>query len=126
MSNPINESGSKLEKLVKDFLKKNNYQFIGGGNNDIDFIIETSNGKVYVDCTNQNVQGSIIDKVPHKIFKYHVKHKMNEFHIIRGLYKDFPEPIFEHIKHLENYFNLKVIILTYDEFIEMLINKNII
>lgn len=43
MSNPINESGSKLEDLVEDFLFKNNYQFIDGGSKDIDFIIETRN-----------------------------------------------------------------------------------
>jgi len=126
MSNPINESGSILENLVEDFLIKNKYQFIDGGSKDIDFIIETTNERIYVDCTNQNTEGSVIDKLPHKIYKYYKKHKMNDFYIIRGLYKKFPEPVFEHIKHLENYFNLKVIILTYDEFIEMLINKNII
>jgi hypothetical protein len=126
MSNPINESGSKLEDLVEDFLFKNNYQFIDGGSKDIDFIIETRNEKIYVDCTNQNTEGSVIDKLPHKIYKYYRKHKMNNFYIIRGLYKNFPESVFEHINFLENYFNFKVIILTYDEFIEMLINKNII
>ena len=126
MSNPINESGSKLEDLVEDFLFKNKYRFIDGGNKDIDFIIETTNEKIYVDCTNQNTEGSVIDKLPHKIYKYYQKHKMNDFYIIRGLYKKFPESVFEHINFLENCFNFKVIILTYDEFIKMLTNKNII
>jgi hypothetical protein len=120
MSNPINESGSILENLVENFLVKNDYQFIGGGSNDIDFIIKTTNRKIYADCTNQNAKGSIIDKLPHKIYKYYKKHKMNEFYVIRGSYKNFPNSVFEHINFLEDYFNFKVIILTYDEFINIL------
>jgi|CryBogDrversion2_7_1035282.scaffolds.fasta_scaffold00190_5 hypothetical protein len=119
MTNPINVSGAKLEKKLSNFLKEYNYTFKSGGNSDIDFIIETVSKKIYADCTNQNSSGSVIDKLPQKIFKYYRKHKMDKFYIIRGLYKDFPKPVLEHIKFLEEQFNVEVFILAYDDFVKI-------
>jgi hypothetical protein len=124
MSNPINISGTKLENQLKEFLVEYNYPFIDGGSKDIDFIIEIVNQKIYVDCTNQNTEGSVVDKIPQKIFKYYQKHKMDKFYIVRGEYKNFPKPVCDHISFLEDYFKFKVIILTYDEFIKILMSFN--
>ena len=61
-----NESGCKLEEELKTFLNEKEISFIHqeSGKHQIDFII--GNG-IHVDCTNQNVEGSVDEKIPHKI-----------------------------------------------------------
>ena len=58
MDNPVNISGKDLEDRVENYCVENNisYQRAKSGAFEIDFIIDTDFGKVYADCTNQNVE----------------------------------------------------------------------
>ena len=93
--NPINESGQRLEEQLESYLIKNDFAFkrAKSGQHEFDFII----GNYYADCTNQNEQGSVDEKIPHKVWKYHQKYKYKDVYIIRG--KHIPNPsVVEHLK----------------------------
>lgn len=114
MGNPINESGKGAEDRLKRFLIENDIPYESGGNTTIDFTIFTKNKTVYIDCTNQNVSGSVEEKVPHKIWKYHKRIGFKEVIIQRGKQELHPE-VMEHIRDLEVSKNIKVFIWTEDE-----------
>ena len=126
MDNPINISGQELEEKVQLHCVLNNlsYQRAKTGSFEIDFIIETDKGKVYADCTNQNVGGSVMEKLPHKIWKYWKKFQFNEVVITRG--KEKPNKVLnEHIQWLENVLNIKVYVLSFNESKEFILDKPI-
>jgi hypothetical protein len=109
--NPINESGKSAEDRLEKFLIQNNIPYNSGGNTTIDFTIWTSDETIYIDCTNQNVAGSVEEKVPHKIWKYHKRIGFKEVIIQRGELELHPE-VMEHIRDIEESKNIKVHIWT--------------
>lgn len=120
--NPINISGQKLEKEMALFLKTNDVPYEGGGSSCIDFKIKTDTGIIYLDCTNQNVGGSVMEKLPHKIWKYWNKFKFNEVVITRGREKP-NKTLNDHIKWLENELNIKVYVLDFNQSKRFILNK---
>ena len=114
MSNPINISGKSAEDRLKNFLINKNIPYKHGLNKTIDFTVYTKKKVVYIDCTNQNVEGSVQEKVPHKIWKYHKRIGFNEVIIQRGNLQLHKE-VMAHIKDLEITKNIKVFVLTEDE-----------
>jgi hypothetical protein len=92
LDNPVNISGQLLEDKVENYCRENNisYQRAKPGAHAIDFIIETGNGKVFADCTNQNSVGSVEEKLPHKLWKYHNKYGYSNVCIIKGDHKISP------------------------------------
>jgi hypothetical protein len=122
--NPINESGQRLEREMSLFLSKNNIPYDSGGSTCIDFKIRTDKGIVYLDCTNQNVGGSVMEKLPHKIWKYWKKFQFKEVVITRG--REKPNKVLnEHIQWLENVLNIKVYVLSFNESKEFILDKPI-
>ena len=120
--NPINKSGQKLEHEMSLFLETNSIPYDGGGSSCIDFKIRTDTGIVYLDCTNQNVGGSVMEKLPHKIWKYWNKFKFNEVVITRG--REKPNKVLnEHIKWLEDILNIKVHVLSFMESQQFILDK---
>ena len=111
MDNPINISGQELEDKVQLHCVLNNlsYQRAKTGSFEIDFIIETDKGKVYADCTNQNVGGSVEEKLPHKIWKYYKKYKYDN--------------VLEHCKDLARVYNFDLKFVSCEQFCNSL-NKN--
>ena len=89
MDNPVNISGQLLEDQLESYCRENNitYQRAKPGAHAIDFIIETDNGKIFADCTNQNSTGSVEEKLPHKLWKYHNKYGYSNVCIIKGDHK---------------------------------------
>ena len=120
--NPINKSGQELEKEMSLFLDKNNIPYDGGGSQCIDFKIRTESGIIYLDCTNQNVGGSVMEKLPHKIWKYWNKFKFNEVVITRG--REKPNKVLnEHIKWLEDILSIRVYVLSFNESKDFILDK---
>lgn len=80
-----NQNGTDLESRLENFLIEKNIPYIRQTaktkKEQIDFIID---GKFYVECTNQNVSGSVQDKIPHKIYKYYHIYNYKEVYVIRG------------------------------------------
>ena len=117
-----NESGSKLEEELKTFLNEKEISFIHqeSGKHQIDFII--GNG-IHVDCTNQNVEGSVDEKIPHKIWKYFEKYKYKDVYIIRG--KQIPnESVLSHCNEIAAYKGFKFHLMTLEEFCNFLEGKD--
>ena len=86
ITNPINKSGKELEKSVEEFLVQNNFNFKrpkSKGKN-IDFIVETTEGKLHIECKNQNKGGSVDEKLPYTVYKYVKKYEINHMIIIQG------------------------------------------
>ena len=117
-----NQSGIKLEKELKTFLceKKIPFTYQRNGKHEIDFII----GKgIHADCTNQNVEGSVDEKIPHKIWKYFEKYKYKDVYIIRG--KHMPkELVLLHCNKIAAYEGFKFHLMTLQEFCNFLEGKD--
>ena len=124
MDNPINISGQELEDKVQLHCVLNNlsYQRAKTGSFEIDFIIETDKGKVYADCTNQNVGGSVEEKLPHKIWKYYKKYKYDNVSIIQGDHK-VSNHVLEHCKDLARVYKFDLKFVSCEQFCNSL-NKN--
>ena len=112
--NPINESGKGAEDRLEEFLIQNNIPYKRGGNVTIDFTIYTKDKVVYIDCTNQNVAGSVEEKVPHKIWKYQKRIGFKEVIIQRGKL-ELGKEVMEHIKDIEESKDIKVLVWTEEE-----------
>ena len=86
ITNPINISGKKLEKAVEEFfiLKDYNFDRPKGKGVKIDFILETTEGRKYNECKNQNTDGSVDEKIPFTVWKYRKKYKINHIIIVHG------------------------------------------
>ena len=121
MINPINESGQSLETKLRVYLIKNKipHKYQKSGKKEIDFIIEQPDGKVYADCTNQNVGGSVEEKIPHKIRKYFRQYKFHKVFIIRGNFKISAEVI-KTCDELAKHFKYEYVICSFDEFVSRL------
>ena len=117
-----NKSGIKLEKELKTFLceKKIPFTHQKNGKHEIDFII----GKgIHADCTNQNVTGSVDEKIPHKIWKYHKKYGYRDVYIIRG--KQIPSKlVLSHCNEIAAYGGFKFHLMTLEEFCNFLEGKD--
>ncbi len=89
MDNPVNISGQLLEDKVETYCRENNisYKRAKPGAHEIDFIIESSRGKLFADCTNQNSVGSVEEKLPHKLWKYFKKYQYRNVNIIKSDHK---------------------------------------
>lgn len=119
-----NKSGEELETQLKMFLIEKEFSFVQqkSGQSVIDFIIETEDEKIYADCTNQNESGSIMDKIPHKIWKYHRLYDYSNVYIIRG--KKIPnETIMKHCAEICEDKNFKMHLVTFQEFCDILMKK---
>jgi len=125
MGNLINESGTKLEEDLESFLKSNEFPYKRqkSGAEAIDFIIPTKgNYSIFADCTNQNVSGSVYDKVPHKVWKYWDKYDYDEVYIIRG--KELPpKKVKKHLKWFKEKTGVETHIISLEEFCDMLMGK---
>jgi hypothetical protein len=86
----------------------------------IDFIIKTTDKTYYVDCKNQNSEGSAEEKLPHTVWKYWNKYGYDEVYIIRG--EHIPSKrIYEHLE----WYPFTTHIVTMDEFIAVIEDKPI-
>ena len=119
-NNPINQSGVLLENRLKEELSKRKLPFHHQttGKKEIDFII----GDIYVDCTNQNVVGSVEEKLPHKVWKYWKQYGFDEVYIIRGEHM-IGKSVREHLDMYKNAFNVTTHIVTLQQFLDILDDK---
>ena len=115
MKNPINESGTLGENHFESLLKQNDIPFKPSGNNGIDYIVLD---EFYIDSKNQTQGGSVDEKIPHTIFKYHEKYNQSKYYIVG--YYEYKESIIRHIKYLEDKLNIKVYFYTPEEMIEVI------
>ena len=113
--NPINESGTAGESHFKTLLNENDMSFKPGGNNGIDYIVSD---KFYIDSKNQNKAGSVDEKIPHTIFKYHERYNQPKYYIVG--YHKYNKGIMRHIKYLEDTLNIKVYFYTPEEMIKVI------
>lgn len=119
-----NKNGSELEKKLKNFLMENDISFKQQrpSKPEIDFIIGKGENLIYADCTNQNIKGTVEEKLPHKIWKYHKKYGYKEVYIVRGTYIPHSS-VFEHCNEICKYKGFKMHVVTFDEFCAILLKK---
>jgi hypothetical protein len=124
LDNPVNISGQLLENKVENYCRENNisYQRAKYGAHAIDFIIETDNGKVFADCTNQNTTGSAEEKLPHKLWKYHKLYGYSSVYIIKGNKKLSPRVI-EHCNEIARTKQFELIFKSCEDFCNTLTTK---
>tara|TARA_Y100000310_G_C20046379_1_gene518519 strand:+ start:90 stop:491 length:402 start_codon:yes stop_codon:yes gene_type:complete len=87
LKNPINVSGKAGQLCLREYLNNNNFTYKEEkpGQPQIDFIVNpNTKNAIYIDCTNQNVGGSVEEKLPHKVWKYYQKYKYKEVYIVEG------------------------------------------
>lgn len=120
MSNPINESGVALEDALESFLKTKSYSYKvhpkGRSGTKIDFIVKFDGNPVYIECHNQNVGGSVEEKLPHKVYKYYEDWQPKELFLVIGKHK-ISNRVLRHILFLEQKTEMKVHVLTLSEMI---------
>ena len=107
MANPINKSGEAGEKRLLDYLEENKFSYKQQitSKKQIDFIINpNTDNKIYIDVTNQNGQGSVAEKVPHKVWKYYKKYGYEDVYIVMGKY-DLRKKMPLIIEHCEEVYN---------------------
>tara|TARA_Y100000389_G_scaffold2663_1_gene2638 strand:+ start:753 stop:1145 length:393 start_codon:yes stop_codon:yes gene_type:complete len=124
LDNPVNISGQLLEDQVESYCVENNisYQRAKPGAHAIDFIIDTDDGKVFADCTNQNSVGSVEEKLPHKLWKYHNKYGYSNVCIIKGDHKISPT-VLMHCQELARTKMFKLTFKSLEEFCNSLTQK---
>ncbi len=121
--NPINSSGKNMESLRKQFLINHSIPFKEGKNHTIDFEILTT-PTIWIECTNQNVEGSAMEKIPNKIIKYHLKRGLNEIYIERGV-KPISKDVLNSIDWIESKSDIKVHIVTTKQMDDILMGISI-
>ena len=126
--NKANKKGRALEDRLENILIKNNIphtkQKGGGRELQIDFQIHINQEDIlYVECNGQDVEGSVEEKVPHKVWKYYDKYKYDEVFLILGK-KKLRKSVSKHLKELEDVYDIKIHLMTLDEFCEFLKLKN--
>ena len=125
MSNPINKSGQAGEKRLLDYLEENKFSYRQQVNaqKQIDFIINpNSKNPIYIDVTNQNGQGSVGDKVPHKVWKYYKKYRYKEVYILMGNY-DLRTKMPSVIEHCDEVYKFKTHFVNFREMTNILEGK---
>ena len=121
-----NKSGAKLEDDLARVLINEKFTFIKEkpGSKMIDFQIETDNGRMYVDCTNQNSGGSVEDKLVQKARKYYRMYRYDEIFIVRGG-KPIHSEVLKTLKEDEQVYGYKTTILTLEEICNMLKGRKV-
>ncbi len=119
--NPINESGKGGEDKFQELLDYHNipYKRAKTGQSAIDFIINPNGQKQlikYVDIKNQNVGGSVVEKIPHTIWKYKRLYDYEEVYIVEGEY-DIDKNVREHCSEI-----CKTHFVKLDEMVNILLN----
>ena len=125
MVNPINISGMLLEDRLEEFLMGKNLSYTRAkvGKFEIDFQIETQDGTVFADCTNQNVGGSVEEKLPHKLWKYAELYHYHTVFIVTGTHK-ISKHVTKHCNEVAEKKEFKLHLLDYDQFTNYLKDAN--
>jgi hypothetical protein len=113
----IKHSGIHLEQDLEQFLDQHHIRYLRGVDQkmEIDFTIyDVHMNKIYVECKNQQSQGSVVDKIPHTIWKYHRKYQMQQLFLLVGALHVIPDYIHENIQWLEQVLHLQVHVVTLD------------
>ena len=124
----INESGKTLELELQMWLNENECSYTKSANGrygDIDYIVHTKKAEYYIECTNQNIKGSVMDKIPHKVFKYWFRHKMKVIYVLRGSYTKFSKSIHEHLDFISKQCGIEINIVSLIELQNILMNKKV-
>ena len=118
-----NKSGKSMEEQLELVLNTKDipYRRQKSGASQIDFIIQIGDKVIYADCTNQNIGGSVEEKIPHKVWKYWKKYNYNEVYIIRGNYT-IRKTVMEHLLDDEKVRGYKTHIVTFEEFVSLVTN----
>ena len=117
-----NRRGSELENRVCNTLDALKFGYKYTPNNGIDFIIQKPDGTIiYMDCVSTGVTGSIDEKIPTKIDKYVKKYGLQggEIYILHP-YSGLNEVVMEGIDTMERTHRIKVYILDWFDFEELL------
>ena len=124
LDNPVNISGQLLEDKVEAYCRENNisYKRARSGEHAIDFIIESSRGKIFADCTNQNSGGSVEEKLPHKLWKYFKKYQYRNVYIIKGDHK-ISKSVLDHCNEMARGYNFDLHFVNYEQFTNNLTAK---
>ena len=120
MINPINISGASLEDSLESELKNMGLPY-KRNKSGIDFIV---GGDYYIECKNQTQAGTVVEKLPHTIWKYKIKYDFKTMYIIQP-YQESMGMVLEHIKFLEDTMSIKVKIVSYNTMIDILRNTNV-
>ena len=117
MDNPVNISGQLLEDKVELYCRENDisYKRAKPGAHEIDFIIESSKGKLFADCTNQNTVGSVEEKLPHKLWKYFKKYQYRNVYIIKGDHK-ISKSVLDHCYEMARGYNFQLSFVNFEQF----------
>ena len=117
MDNPVNISGQLLEDMVENYCVSNkiSYKRAKPGAHEIDFIIESSRGKLFADCTNQNSGGSVEEKLPHKLWKYFKKYQYRNVYIIKGDHK-ISKSVLDHCYEMARGYNFQLSFVNFEQF----------
>ena len=110
----VYKNGIGLENRVRSYLESQNIQFRYNKTNGIDFIIA---GGFYMDCIAQKVSGSIVDKLPHKCFKYIKRYNLQgrSIYILQPYYSIL-KGVGEHLEMLEEKYECNIHILDWNDF----------
>jgi len=124
LDNPVNISGQLLEDMVENYCVSNkiSYKRAKPGAHEIDFIIDSSKGKIFADCTNQNSGGSVEEKLPHKLWKYFKKYQYRNVYIVKGDHKISPK-VLEHCNEMARGYNFELHFVNYEQFTNQLVAK---
>ena len=112
------KTGYLFEKRFSDLMvvnsMKHHWNKSGTG---IDFDNIEVNGEIlFADCKGQNSQGTAFKGVPTTIYQYTTQLKLKKMYIIRGTY-EYPSYIFDMISALEKLLDVKVYVMTPEEFV---------
>ena len=124
LDNPVNISGQLLEDMVENYCVSNkiSYKRAKPGAHEIDFIIDSSKGKIFADCTNQNSGGSVEEKLPHKLWKYFKKYQYRNVYIIKGDHK-ISKTVLDHCYEMARGYNFELQFVNYEQFTNKLVAK---
>ena len=108
----VHKNGKGLEDRAQQQLLASRIQHKRNTHSGIDFIID---GEIYMDCVATNQSGSIDDKIPTKCFKYIKKYSLKELYILHP-YSPIEKNVAEHLEHLEKTMDVKIHMLSWDDF----------
>ena len=116
MNNPINISGITLEDSMESELRNLGLPY-KRNKSGIDFIVGT--GNYYIECKNQTQGGSVVEKLPHTIWKYKMKYDFDTLYIVQP-YQESMGKVLDHIKFLESVMSIKVRMVSYTTMVNIL------
>ena len=117
----ISKRADDLEERIANYLTSQqiNYHWSkrDNGNRGIDFIISTVTDVMYMDAIAQGVNGSIIEKLPTKCYKYIIKYGLTGKDIYMLLpYCNINQVVADHLELLEKALNCNIHILDWNDF----------